>query len=56
MSARVTERCVGCGACMPICPAGAIRVMGTAEIDTERCTGCGRCARYCPNDGVEVKG
>jgi len=53
--ARVTERCVGCGACLPFCPAEAIQVMGRAEIDASRCTGCGMCARYCPNDGVEVE-
>ncbi len=52
---RVTERCVGCGACMPFCPKEAISVMGVAKVDAGRCTLCGRCASYCPNQAIEVE-
>jgi pyruvate formate lyase activating enzyme len=43
------ERCVGCGACVEACPAGALRpASGGGDWNRERCRGCGRCADACP--------
>ncbi|MCL1831442.1 MAG: radical SAM protein [Oscillospiraceae bacterium] len=45
--------CIGCGACMNICPNKAIVIHSTAEgdvavVDKARCTKCRRCERICP--------
>ena len=42
--------CYGCGACVNVCPRGAVHMTQAAdgsyipEIDEARCIGCGRCA------------
>jgi thioredoxin reductase/ferredoxin len=48
------ETCVGCGACVPVCPEpGAIRLEGKMPvIDTERCLGHGECVKTCPTGGL----
>jgi pyruvate formate lyase activating enzyme len=52
-----TERCVGCGKCITICPAKAIE-MGDGKVATDRniCTGCGLCVDACPEDARELMG
>lgn len=50
----VTERCVGCGACLVTCPERAIQAPGRALVVLgERCTGCGECVEICPVDAIE---
>jgi coenzyme F420-reducing hydrogenase delta subunit/ferredoxin len=53
-----TEKCVGCGKCVFICPYDAIEwsSIGTPEIDLEACMGCGACALVCPHQAIELKG
>ncbi len=42
------ERCVGCGACVEVCPAGSVHVEGrTARTDRDACDGCGECVNVC---------
>jgi ferredoxin len=49
-----TAHCVGCGACVEVCPAGAIALMdGKACIDEEKCTGCGACVDACPEGAIQ---
>ena len=50
-------RCTGCGACVEVCPTGAIRLVegasGTyAEIDQESCQACEACLRVCPEGAI----
>ncbi|MCL2771200.1 MAG: 4Fe-4S binding protein [Firmicutes bacterium] len=58
---KVTEKCVGCGACVSVCPFGAIDIVekedGTVEavIDQDVCVGCGGCANVCPAEAIENK-
>lgn len=48
MAVLVTPECIGCGACVSICPFGAIEMRdGKADI-TDACTQCGGCIDTCP--------
>jgi len=53
---RVTDRCVGCGACTKnVCFVNAIHLEHKqALINDKTCRGCGRCAEVCPNKAIEV--
>jgi ferredoxin len=47
------KKCIGCGACLNICPPGAISFRdGKAEIDMSKCIRCGKCHDICPHDAV----
>ena len=58
------DRCTGCGACVAVCPVGAIALAdGKARVDGapsewpsrrygETCTGCGACVDACPEDAI----
>jgi coenzyme F420-reducing hydrogenase delta subunit/MinD superfamily P-loop ATPase len=55
------ELCTGCGACVGICPYGAIRadskngdVLFVARVDPVLCQGCGACAVGCPSRAIEI--
>lgn len=49
-----TSLCVGCGACMHVCPTGAISMVPNEEgfyypkIDLSKCISCHRCRKVCP--------
>ena len=49
-----TMTCCGCGACVSVCPRGALSLVESANgfleahIDRERCIECGACVRVCP--------
>jgi Fe-S-cluster-containing hydrogenase component 2 len=43
------EQCTGCGACVEICPNGAIQLSeGIAVLDQAACTQCQSCVDACP--------
>lgn len=47
--------CAGCGACIEVCPAGAITLVGgMARIDQKLCTGCEACFQACPQGAIMV--
>ena len=46
------DACVGCGACLDICPVQALTLEdGVAVVDEEWCIGCGLCVPRCPTGG-----
>ena len=50
-------RCVSCGACIPACPQGCIRmVSGKTVTDRSRCMACGACAEACRFRAREIAG
>lgn len=53
-----TEKCVGCGKCVFICPYDAIvwKDVSTPEIIIDDCMGCGACAEVCPHQAIELRG
>ncbi len=54
---RNDARCTHCGACVAICPTGALSLdLATKKVnfDEERCTACGLCVLACPPRAMEV--
>jgi diguanylate cyclase (GGDEF)-like protein len=49
--------CVGCLACVRVCPTGAIEVQDpVVRIEESACIRCGLCVPACPHDAIEVTG
>ena len=45
----VSEKCVGCGGCIDLCPSIAISMIDDiVTIDDQLCTECGICVKVCP--------
>ncbi|MCB5267297.1 MAG: electron transfer flavoprotein subunit alpha [Candidatus Cloacimonetes bacterium] len=52
----ITEKCIGCGACLKACAYEAIRVESKlAEIDIDKCVLCGACVQACPFDAIIIR-
>ncbi|MFP3974680.1 MAG: NIL domain-containing protein [Chloroflexota bacterium] len=55
---RNEERCTHCGACVALCPTGALSVeSGTMRInfDNDKCVACGICVPACPARAMEIR-
>jgi ferredoxin len=50
---RDAARCVMCGACVTVCPMGAIAIGETVATDSSRCIVCCACVKQCP-EGARV--
>jgi NAD-dependent dihydropyrimidine dehydrogenase PreA subunit len=52
------DRCVQCGACVAICPTGALftkdRNSMEVAFDSDKCIACELCIRPCPPRAIEV--
>ena len=50
-----TGRCNGCGACVEICPTGAIYLVdGRAAVEQELCEECEACVAACPAEAISL--
>jgi len=51
------EKCVNCGACISVCPAGAISFddKRTIKLDREKCHRCGVCVEVCPRRSLSIQ-
>jgi NAD-dependent dihydropyrimidine dehydrogenase PreA subunit len=54
------ERCTGCGACVEVCPSGAIRLVEGitgryAEVNQALCRECQACEQVCPEEAIRVE-
>ncbi len=46
-------RCTGCGACVEVCPTGALILVGEkAYLDDALCRGCEACIQACPTGAL----
>lgn len=52
------KKCIGCGACLKACPAGALSRAGDGRIgrDNSKCTLCMECVRHCYAKAMHVYG
>ncbi|MHA2048134.1 MAG: 4Fe-4S binding protein [Promethearchaeota archaeon] len=56
----VLKNCVGCGACVEICPNNAIPdtvigcISSLARINKQKCDGCGDCLRVCSHSAITL--
>ncbi len=50
------EKCVGCGACIPNCAEGALKIIdGKAKVvKDEYCDGLGKCLGHCPMGAITI--
>jgi len=49
------ELCTACGACVPACPVGAIRLgEGASILDSALCTGCASCLAVCESGALQA--
>ncbi len=49
--------CIGCGACVGVCPTGAMELddEGKANCDPDVCCDCGACVGTCPMSAISEK-
>ena len=49
------ERCNGCGACLEVCPNGALYLIeGKAMVDGALCQECEACVAVCPTEAITI--
>lgn len=54
---EIPRKCIHCGACQRVCPAGAIKLIdGEFVIDREICKSCFQCAEVCYAESKELIG
>ena len=51
------RRCAACGACLKVCPRGALSIYKgcCAQTDETKCVGCGLCAKTCPAESIRME-
>ncbi len=54
VTVAVSHLCLGCGACLDACFAGAIQLVGHKAVVDKACRGCGRCVEVCPQGAIEL--
>ena len=55
MSAKVDKKkCTGCGICVDICPAQAIKIEKDKAVINDDCVECGACVNECPRGAISL--
>lgn len=52
MAYKITDACIGCGACEPECPVSCISSGDIYVVNADDCIDCGACAPVCPVDAI----
>jgi len=48
------EECTGCGACVSVCPFGALSLVDNIAVADDKCTACGACLDVCPVSALSL--
>ncbi|HAH31009.1 MAG TPA: electron transfer flavoprotein subunit alpha [Elusimicrobia bacterium] len=51
---EVSQKCIGCTKCVPVCPFAAIQMMSKKAVINEACTLCGVCVQVCPVEAISI--
>lgn len=51
---EISDECIGCSKCVPICPFNAVSMAGKKAIVNEACTFCGACVPVCPVNAITI--
>lgn len=49
-----TDACIGCGACVQVCPFAALEMDGSVAAVNDNCTACGACISECPVETLSL--
>jgi len=49
-----TKECIGCGACVDVCPFGALKLVDNIAVADDKCTACGACLEVCPVSALSL--
>jgi len=52
-----SEKCIGCGTCVNVCPHAVISINENIAIidNKDRCIECGACGKNCPVNAINVE-
>lgn len=51
---EVSNKCIGCTKCVPVCPFAAINMVDKKATMNEACTLCGACVQVCPVQAITI--
>ena len=51
---EVSNKCIGCTKCVPVCPFAAINMISKKAVMNEACTLCGACVQVCPVQAITI--
>lgn len=53
---KINSNCMGCGACVLLCPMQNLTMKDGKPVPDERCTMCYRCISHCPKQAITLLG
>ena len=51
---EISQKCIGCGKCVPVCPFAAVQMIEKKAVINEACTLCGACVQVCPVAAITI--